>query len=659
MCGITGVYNLNKGATVSQAVVKKMRDVLVHRGPDDAGLYISPNKKVGLGYRRLAIIDLSAAGNEPMSNEDKTIWMVFNGEVYNFQGIKKALIQKGHHFHSRTDAEVVLHLYEEKGEQLVNGLNGMYAFVIWDEKKKKLLAVRDRLGIKPFYYYFKDNIFIFASEIKAILEHPLVKREVDLEGISHYLTFACTPAPYTLFKNIRKLPPAHYLTLDQNGCLETRRYWQPFNNLAVQRLSNFKTTEEKEEYFVEKTKELLRSSVNSQMVSDVPFGCFLSGGIDSSLNAVLMSRAMGKPVETFSISFKDLPQYDEFSYSRQVAKMLGSKTHEIRIGKEEFLQWLPKLAYYADDPNGDPVCFPVYYLSKLVRDSKVIMAQVGEGSDELFCGYGTYMAFIKLYTKYWKYLEKLPAFLRKLPYSLIQKLVPQNKLVLHKEFLRRLALGKPLFYGGANAFSTYDKQFILTENFKKQIPTYISDKLVEDIYTELDTQYSKLNARFGLPANKPDFLQKMLYLELTIRLPELLLMRVDKMAMANSIETRVPFLDHRIVEMAFSIPMNLKIKNNTTKYILKKAVKGIIPDEIINRKKRGFWAPISEWLRKESSISEQLFNIIRNSKIRELGIFDYNYIEQLITAHRNHRHDNSFKLWNLITLSLWYDQWIG
>jgi len=308
------------------------------------------------------------------------------------------------------------------------------------------------------------------------------------------------------------------------------------------------------------------------------------------------------------------------------------------------MEWLPKLAYQADDPNGDPVCFPVYYLSKLIRDSKVIMAQVGEGADELFCGYGTYMEFIRIYTKYWRYLEKLPKFIKKIPYFLLNSILPKDKLTLHKEFFRRLAYNKPFFFGGANAFSAYDKQFLLTDSFKKEIPFNTSDNLVESITKSVPS--------------KSDFLQKMLYLELSIRLPELLLMRVDKMASAHSIETRVPFLDHRLVELAFSIPMDLKIKNKKTKYILKEAVKGIIPDEIINRKKQGFGAPTSEWMRKESPISNDLVNIIRNSKIKELNIFDYTYIEKLITDHQNNLDENSFKLWNLITLSLWYDKWI-
>ena len=638
MCGITGIYNVDNPLKVSEKTLIKMRDTLIHRGPDDEGIYISKDKKVGFGFRRLSIIDLSKAGNQPMTNEDKTIWLVFNGEIYNFQEIKKDLEKKGHKFHSKTDSEVVIHLYEEKGEECLKDLNGMFAFAIWDEKKKKLFAARDRLGIKPFYYYYKDGIFLFASEIKAILEHPEVKREPDKEGIFHYLTFGCTPAPFTLFKNIKKLTPAHYLTLDANGNLQTNRYWSPIQNIQ----------QYTEQDYINKTKELLKDSIEKQMVSDVPFGCFLSGGIDSSTNAVLMSQAMGKPVETFSISFKDLPKYDEFQYSRKIADTLGSKCYETVIGQKEFMEWLPKLAYQADDPNGDPVCFPVYYLSKLIRDSKVIMAQVGEGADELFCGYGTYMEFIRIYTKYWKYLEKLPKFIKKIPYFFLNLILPKNKLTLHKEFFRRLAYNKPFFFGGANAFSAYDKQFLMSDSYKKEIPFDASDNLIKSIYNELKVTNYKLQ----------DFVQKMLYLELSIRLPELLLMRVDKMASAHSIEARVPFLDHRLVELAFSIPMHLKTKNKKTKYILKKAVEGIIPDKIINRKKQGFGAPTSEWMRKESPISNDLLNIIRNSKIKELNIFDYDYIEKLIFDHQNNLDDNSFKLWNLITLSLWYDKWI-
>jgi len=694
MCGITGIYIVNNPSEVQKDTLIKMRETLIHRGPDDSGLYISPNKKLGLGFRRLAIIDLSKAGNQPMTNEDKTLWLMFNGEIYNFQEIKEQLLKKGHQFKSKTDSEVLLHLYEEKGEKCLEDLNGMFAFVIWDEKQQKLFAARDRIGIKPFYYYYKDGIFLFGSEIKAILAHPFVKREPDLEGISHYLTFSCTPAPFTLFKNIKKLPPAHYLTLDKIGHLETHRYWQPFSSVIARDSSSVIASEPKasEAIYVSKVRELLQDSIKKQMVSDVPFGCFLSGGIDSSTNAVLMSQAMGSPVETFSISYKDFPQYDEFEYSRKIAQILGSKRYESLVGQEEFLAWLPKMAQYADDPNGDWVCFPVYYLAKLFRDNGVIMGQVGEGSDELFNGYDRDLIFYNFWKKFWRYAEKLPQFIKIIPYFL-SKILPKNSLVLPKELLRRLAYHKPLFFGGANAFSAYDKQFLLTDAFKKQTPFNISDKVVENIYSDLSLQrdqsflslrgdQSLLSLRGGLACagrrrptkqsqglplrqladrndNSFDFLQQYLYLELNLRLPELLLMRVDKMVSISSIEARVPFLDHRLVELAFSMPMELKLKNNTTKYILKKAVEGIIPDEIIYRKKKGFGAPVSEWLKEDKEIPDKLFNITKNSKIHKLGIFNYSYINRLISDHQANRHDNSFKLWNLITLSLWYDNWIA
>ncbi|HPP64975.1 MAG TPA: asparagine synthase (glutamine-hydrolyzing), partial [Candidatus Paceibacterota bacterium] len=501
MCGIAGIYIVNNPLTVKEETLVSMRDSLISRGPDDKGLYISKDKKLGLGFRRLSIIDLSKKGNQPMSNEDKSIYLVFNGEIYNFQELKEDLIIKGHHFKSRTDSEVIIHLYEEKREKCLDDLNGMFAFVIWDEKQKKLFAARDRIGIKPFYYYFKDGIFLFGSEIKAILKNPLVKREPDLEGISHYLTFASTPAPFTLFKDIKKLPAAHYLTLDNVGHLETKRYWSSIQNTEYR----IPDAENKEEFYIQKIRSLLEDSIQKQMVSDVPFGCFLSGGIDSSTNAVLMSKAMGKPVETFSISYKDYPEFDEFKYSRKINELLKAKSHEARVGPEEFLDWIDKMADYSDDPNGDWVCFPVHYLAKMFKEDGVKMGQVGEGSDELFNGYDRDLVYFKFWKKFWRYLEKLPKFIKIIPYA-ISKLLPKHTATFPKELLRRLSYNKHLFYGGANAFTSYDKQFLLSASFKKQIPYDISDKVVEDIYQEIQ------NIRL-------DFLQQSLYLELNLRLP--------------------------------------------------------------------------------------------------------------------------------------------
>lgn len=644
MCGITGIYSVNDKVTVEEKNLLSMREVLIHRGPDDKGLYVSPDKKIGFGFRRLAIIDLTQAGNQPMSNENGSLWLVFNGEIYNYSEIKKELIRKGHSFKSKTDSEVLLHLYEEKKEKCLEDLNGMFAFALWDEKNQRLFAARDRIGIKPFYYYYKDGVFIFGSEIKAILAHPLVKRELNLEAVSHYLTFACAPAPFTLFHNIYKLPAGYYLILDSRGQLKIQRYWSPYNNQECKGISRA----DLESWFIEKTKLLLSDSIAKQMVSDVPFGCFLSGGIDSSANAILMSKMMGAPVETFSIGYKGFPEFDEFQYSRKIADILGSKKHELLIGQDEFLNWLPQLAYYADDPNGDWVCLPVYYLAKLFRENGVIMGQVGEGSDELFNGYGRDLVFFNFWKNYWRYLEKFPAFIKKIPYVLSAWL-PWSSLDFYKELLRRLSYGKPLFFGGANAFSAYDKQFLLTKKFKKQLPVNISDSIVENIYASLDQ---------GGQSNNFDFLQKYLYLELNLRLPELLLMRVDKMTSINSIEARVPFLDHRLVELAFSIPQDIKVKNNTNKYILKKALVDILPKEILERKKQGFGAPVSEWLIKDQKVQNRLVNIITNSHIKEVEIFDYSSIEKLLNQHLSRKCDNSFKIWNLVTLCLWYDEWM-
>ncbi len=645
MCGIAGIYIVNNPLKIRKETLVKMRDSLIHRGPDDCGLYISNDKKIGLGFRRLSIIDLSKKGNQPMANERKDIWLIFNGEIYNFKELKEDLIIKGHKFKSKTDSEVIIHLYEEKRERCLDDLNGMFAFVIWDEREQKLFAVRDRIGIKPFYYYFKDGIFLFGSEIKAILENPIVKREPNLEAISHYLTFACTPAPFTLFKDIHKLPAAHYLTLDKFGHLEVHRYWSPIKNPEYSIDNTQYSIQNTEKYFIEKTRELLIDSIQKQMVSDVPFGCFLSGGIDSSTNAVLMSKAMGKPVETFSISYKDYPEFDEFEYSRKINELLKAKSHEKRIGVEEFLEWIEIMGKNTDDPNGDWVCFPVYYLAKMFRENGVIMGQVGEGSDELFNGYEKDLIYFKFFKRIWRYLEKFPHFVKVLPYRMLGITHP-TLLTLHKELLRRLAYNKPLFFSGAEAFSGYEKQFLLTPSFQKQIPFDISDKVIENIYKDLRLQQT-------------DFLQKILYLELNLRLPELLLMRVDKMVSMHSIEARVPFLDHRIVELAFSIPMDLKLKNNTTKYILKKAVEGIIPNEIIYRKKKGFGAPVSQWLKDNEKIRSKILEIINHSQIKKLNIFDYNYINKLLNEHFSKKKNHSFKIWNLVTLSLWYDNWIG
>ncbi|HDY73042.1 MAG TPA: asparagine synthase (glutamine-hydrolyzing) [Candidatus Jorgensenbacteria bacterium] len=643
MCGINGLYHFNNSKTIKEAELVKMRDTLIHRGPDDAGIYISSDKKIGLGTRRLKIIDLTAAGHMPMGicshNSKLSVWITYNGEIYNFQELRRDLEKRGHKFKSRTDTEVILKSYLEWGFNCVNKFNGMFAFAIWDENKKILFAARDHLGIKPFYYAVQDGAFYFGSEIKAILAHPDFKKELNEEGLSYYLTFSSVPAPFTMFKDIKKLPAAHYMII-KNGIIEEKEYWNPVS----ESLLSYGVDSLTENDYIEQVKSLLRNSIKKQMVSDVPFGCFLSGGIDSSTNAALMSETLGHPVETFSIG-SHFEEYNEFQYSRKMAEFLGAKNHEIVIDENDLRHFLTKFAYHADDLNGDYVCFPMFYLAQLTRQKGVTVVQIGEGADEIFAGYGTYLTAFKLYQKWWRKLRRFPGPIRRGVWE-INKLFTAPKFDFYKEYLRRLVFNQEPFWGLAIAFSDYQKEKLVTPEFKKKIPLSLSYSIVKNYYdevTSIDPQ--------------ADFLKKITYLEIKHRLPELLLARADKMTMAHSIEGRVPFLDRNLVELMLAAPTDLKFKNNEPKYILKKSVEGILPPEIIRRPKQGFSTPMNEWLKLSSPVSKEILGYISKSRIKERNILNYEYIEKMIASDRYQDNAHIFRLWNLITLSLWYDYW--
>lgn len=633
MCGIAGLYHFNNSKKAKEKDLVKMRDTLVHRGPDDSGSFVSESGKVGLATRRLKILDLSPKGHMPMRK--KAVTITYNGEIYNFKEIKKDLEKKGYKFESSGDTEVILSAYTEYGPEFVNKLNGMFAFALWDEEKKIFLAARDHVGIKPFYYSVQNGTLYFGSEIKAILAHPDFKKDMDEEGVNHYLSFSSSPSPFTLFKGVKKLQPAHYILIKESGEIEEKEYWNPV----------LKTKNESEEFYVEELRKLLRESIKSQMVSDVPFGCFLSGGVDSSTNAALMSEAMGKPVETFSVGSKSFEKYNEFEYSRKMAATLGTKPHELLIEEKHLYDFVSKYAYFADDPNGDPVCLPLFWLSKLTKDNGVTVIQIGEGSDEMFAGYDLYLRASKLYKSWWSWMENLPGFIKGLPFH-ASKFINNPRLEFGQEYMRRLADHQEPFWGMGIAFSEYQKGKLTTPEFKRRLRRG-SHTIINRYYremTELD--------------DKADFLKRLTYLELKHRLAEFLLARADKMTMAHSVEGRVPFLDKRLVELAFQMPSALKLKDNTPKYILKRAVRGIIPDEIIDRKKQGFGTPISEWLKGDSTESKYLHSLIFKSKLRERKILNYDYVSLLSDAHSKGKVDESFRLWNLITLSLWHDYWL-
>lgn len=628
MCGICGILNLSDEKRISEELLISMRDSMIHRGPDDAGLYISKNEKIGLGHRRLSIIDLSPRAKQPMSNEDGTIWIVFNGEIYNYKSLQKQLKQKGHLFKSDSDTEVIIHLYEEKGIDCVHDLEGMFAFGLLDEKEEKLFLVRDRIGIKPLYYTQINNKILFASEIKALLADPDVPRKVNEEAFYHYLSFLTTPAPDTLFEGIKKLAGGCWLQVSADGQIKEERYWDVLDHTS--RLADISEEEISKRIISE-----LRRAVQYRKVSDVPVGVFLSGGIDSSTNAALFSEGESERVKTFSIGYQgEYKSYsNEFQYARQMADLVGAEHHELALSLDDLLDFIPDMVHYQDEPIADPVCVPVYYVSKLARDNGVIVCQVGEGSDELFWGYPGWKQALRL-----EHLNRLPVpnVFRKLG-LIVLKMMGKDKRTYY-EWLRRGAYGEPIFWGGAEAFTEEEKKRLLSPRLREKFKDYSSYVAIRPI-----------RERFEAKAWEKTPLNWMTYLDLNLRLPELLLMRVDKMSMAVSLEARVPFLDHKFVELAMSIPEKVKTKNGTLKYILKKAVRGIIPDELIDRKKQGFGVPIYEWF--FDRLGEEAQKVLMDFCDRT-DFLDKQAVMKLIER------GNGTKVWYLLNFALWWREYI-
>ena len=637
MCGICGIFNYsNTHLEINEELITSMRDTMVHRGPDDAGIYISADRKVGLGHRRLSIIDLSAKAHQPMANEDKSIWIIFNGEIYNHLELRKSLEAKGHIYRSHSDTETIIHLYEERGADCIKDIEGMFAFAIWDSRKRQMFLARDRIGKKPIYYTLRNGQLIFASEIKSILKYPGITRDLDTNALYHYLTLWVTPSPLTLFKDIYKLPSGYYMICGEDGYVKQTQYWDAILPDKIQTQS--------EEYYVNEIKRLLTRSIEKRMMSDVPFGVFLSGGVDSSTNVAIMTQLMNRPVDTFSVGFKDQPKYTEFEYARQVAHDFKTNHHEIVIDQNDLMDYIPNLVFHQDEPLADWVCVPLYFVSKLARDNGTIVIQIGEGSDELFFGYDGYATFLKVYNYLWKPYMKLPDALRRFAYWLISPLSPfVGKGPGIKEMLRCAAKNEELFLSVSIAFTEAQKEKLIDET---------------SAWQNLDTfsVMKKYLDRIDNLQPGADFMQRMIYLELKHRLPELLLMRVDKITMSTSIEGRAPFLDQDLVEFALKIPSNLKYRKGQKKYILKKAVKGILPDNIINRKKQGFSVPVKEWFKGE--LGTYMSDAILNSKIRERHLFDYDIIGSMIKQQHDSHADNSYRLWTLFNLSTWYDYWM-
>ncbi len=649
MCGICGEINFsNQG--VKAGTIQRMCKVLAHRGPDDEGMVLMRNGRfletkgspqshlnrngfeVGLGHRRLAIIDLSDAAHQPMCNENGSVWIVYNGEIYNFRELKRELEDKGHLFKSNSDTEVILHGYEEWETECLSRFRGMFAFAIWDNRRKLLFMARDRLGKKPLVYLKQNGRFAFASEIKALLQIPGVERKVNNNAIHHYLTYQYVPSPDTAFEKIRKLPPAHYLLLDHSGNIKIDRYWRLHFNSSHQTDINLQG-------LGDRIRTELEESVKLRLISDAPLGAFLSGGVDSSIIVGTMAKLSDKPVKTFSIGFEER-EFDEIHYARLVSQYFSTEHHDF-IVKPNAIEILPKLIWYYNEPFADSSAIPTYYVANLTKDYvKVVLT--GDAGDENFAGYPRYLrskwvaSFTKIPEKWRKGL--LPNFLR--AFSLLRwREKTLNRL---SDFIESLSSDQGRNYAEQiKIFNTKEKEDIYTQDFRENVKTI----------DPLDF----LLKQFG-ESGTEDPLEQLLYVDINSYLPEDLLVKMDIATMANSLEARVPFLDHKFMELVCEIPFQLKLKGTESKYILKRAFKDLLPEPILRRKKMGFAVPISRWFRNE--LKDYIFEILLDRRTLNRGYFKREGVEQLLNDHITLRYDHSSRIWALLFLELWFRAFI-
>ncbi len=643
MCGICGVWEYKAASgNVELSLVERMRDQMTHRGPDDAGAQLFDGGRLGLGHRRLSIVDLSPAGHNPMRGcAARGVWITFNGEIYNHAELRAGLEARGHVYHSRTDTETILHLYEERGLDFVHDIEGDFAIALWDEQAERLVLVRDRLGVKPLYFYQKDGRVIFASEIKAILAHTAVTADVDEEQLYHYLSFLTTPAPRTLFRDIQKIPAGYMFVIGRDGDARLTQYWDALPPPTTRDAGQQSDEEQKAEIL-----RLLRASIKKRMMADVPFGVFLSGGVDSSANVALMSELTAQPVRTFTVGFRDNVYLNELDTARDIARRFKTDHHEVLIGEPEMESFLPDLVFHQDEPIADPVCVPLYYVSKLARETGTIVVQVGEGADEIFSGYDKYVKYLRIQERFWRHAERVPLAARRAAAAIAQPLLERttrNRQAI--ELARRLGADESLFWGGAVVFDETLKPRVLSTEMRARCLGFSSYDIVRGFQEHI-----------AEVRPDSDFLARLTYLELKVRLSELLLMRVDKITMATSVEARVPFLDHKLVEYAMSLSRASKVEGTSGKHILKRALEDVLPHDVLYRPKRGFGAPIREWFK--GRMGKLLEDRLMNSTMRRRNFLDYDFVARLIAEHRRGAHDWSFHLWALLNLSLWYERWI-
>ncbi len=620
MCGIVGIVQPENKGLIDSETLRLMNATLTQRGPDDEGYWI--DRTVGLGMRRLSIIDVEG-GHQPISNETQDVWTVFNGEIYNFLELRQMLIQKGHRFQTRTDTEVIVHLYEEEGEDFVQKLRGMFAIALWDGRSRKLLLYRDRIGIKPLHYWFQNGVLVFASEIKAILEYPDVERELSLPALSDFLSFLYIPSPKTIYQEIKKLPAGHRLCY-QNGQIEITPYWD-FSYQANGSLS--------EQEWIEKLRVALKESVKLHMISDVPLGAFLSGGVDSSTVVAYMSLLSGSPVKTFSMGFRN-QQFDESSYALQVARAFGTDHHEEMV-EVDALEILPKIVSSFDEPFADSSSIPTYLVSQFARKQvKVVLS--GDGGDELFGGY--------LWTQRELWIEKY----RRFP-SMGRKGI--DKLFLEENYRPLREAG---FLRGVQRF-LYDARLTPSESFARRAmcfqPWMKKELLQPDVAKGLEEDSTQLVRSLFEKMRAKSIMDQCFYFDSKVYLADDILAKVDRMSMVHSLEARVPLLDDKLVELACSIPFSLKMKHHKTKYILRKAMKGILPSRILRQRKQGFSIPLDTWFR--GKLSSVVRKLLLDTTCQSRRFFRPEYVRWLLEEHSSGRQRFGSQLYALLVFEIW------
>jgi asparagine synthase (glutamine-hydrolysing) len=618
MCGFVGAIDTDR--RLEPELLVRMRDALVHRGPDEEGIWLAPDRVVGFGTRRLKIIDL-VAGQQPMGNDDGSVMLAYNGEVYNHRALRAELEKVGRRFRTRCDTEVVLAAYEEYGDDCLERLDGMFAFAIWDARRRRLFFARDRAGEKPLYYAATKSGWIFGSEIKALLEHPDIGRSVDLEALSYYLTFLTTPPPSTLFAGISKLAAAHCGSWTAEEGLRTWRWWE----LPAREPS----TDVDEEELVNELRALFDSSVEERMMSDVPIGVYLSGGVDSSANVAFMCRHTPEPLRTFSVAFADEPSLDELAYARAVAEFFHTNHHEVVLHDEDVVRCLPELVHHQDEPIADPVCVPLFHLARATKENGVTVVQVGEGSDESFFGYPIHAQVFPAARALRRAGRLLPRRVLRTALAGLAPFVNEHRYEFMREALARGIPAPHAIFG-------------LSERHKRRL-------LVD--HNGRPSPYDFLNSSFGSAWTDHELASVGLAHEFGLRMPELLLMRIDKMTMASSVEARAPYLDPQLVEFAARVPLPLHWANGEGKLLLKRALSGSVPDSVLTRRKQGFGAPVWRWLASLRAIAMQ--ELLR-APLSEY--FDEAEVRRLLDRAQATR--SGFEFWVLLNFALWHRHWI-